>query len=99
MIKAEVVVDGDWLKIGNRSIRMNQYLDWVVLLDGVAEKQFRLLEDAIKHCLEQKYDWSVIPAHVNFMATDEDGMACGWLSLILLVMHGETNLIFQRFLT
>lgn len=79
MIKAEVVVDGGWLKIGNRSIRMNQYLDWVVLLDGVAEKQFRLLEDAIKHCLEQKYDWSVIPAHVNFMATDEDGMACGWL--------------------
>lgn len=53
MIKAEVIVDGDWLKIGNRSIRMNQYLDWVVLLDGVAEKQFRLLEDAIKHCLEQ----------------------------------------------
>lgn len=53
MIKAEVVVDGDWLKIGNRSIRMNQYLDWLVLLDGVAEKQFRLLEEAIKHCLEQ----------------------------------------------
>lgn len=79
MIKAEVIVDGDWLKIGNRSIRMNQYLDWVVLLDGVAEKQFRLLEDAIKHCLARKYDWSVIPAHVNFMATDEDGMACGWL--------------------
>ena len=44
MIKAEVVVDGDWLKIGNRSIRMNQYLDWVVLLDGVAENNFAYLK-------------------------------------------------------
>lgn len=26
-----------------------------------------------------KYDWSTIPAHVNWMATDEDGTACGWL--------------------
>lgn len=28
---------------------------------------------------QSKYDWSVIPAHVNWMATDEDGVACGWL--------------------
>ena len=26
-----------------------------------------------------KYNWSVIPEHVQFIATDEDGMACGWL--------------------
>lgn len=25
------------------------------------------------------YDWSKIPEHVKAMATDEDGMACGWL--------------------
>ncbi|HHP0322566.1 MULTISPECIES: hypothetical protein [Acinetobacter calcoaceticus/baumannii complex] len=28
---------------------------------------------------QNKYDWALIPEHVNFMATDEDGMACGWL--------------------
>ncbi|WHP05774.1 MULTISPECIES: hypothetical protein [Acinetobacter] len=26
-----------------------------------------------------KYNWSLIPEHVQFMATDEDGIACGWL--------------------
>ncbi|VXA55453.1 conserved hypothetical protein [Acinetobacter proteolyticus] len=26
-----------------------------------------------------KYNWSLIPEHVQFMATDEDGKACGWL--------------------
>ncbi|KNY37029.1 hypothetical protein RP89_19645 [Acinetobacter baumannii] len=28
---------------------------------------------------QNKYDWALIPEHVNFMATDEDGMAYGWL--------------------
>ncbi|EOR08642.1 hypothetical protein F896_01168 [Acinetobacter genomosp. 15BJ] len=28
---------------------------------------------------KSKYNWSIIPEHVQFMATDEDGMACGWL--------------------
>lgn len=28
---------------------------------------------------QNKYDWALIPSHVKFMATDEDGMACGWL--------------------
>lgn len=29
--------------------------------------------------MANKYNWSLIPSHVNYMATDEDGMACGWL--------------------
>ncbi|HJP47914.1 hypothetical protein [Acinetobacter venetianus] len=28
---------------------------------------------------QHKYDWSVIPDHVAYMATDADGVACGWL--------------------
>ena len=53
MIKAEVAVKGDWLEIGNRTIQQNQYLDWIVVFDGKHEKTFRLLEQAIKHCMEQ----------------------------------------------
>lgn len=29
---------------------------------------------------QHKYNWSLIPEHVKYMATDEDGMACGWLA-------------------
>lgn len=53
MIKAEVIVNGDWFEFGNLSIKQNQYLDWIVLVDGKHEKTFKLLEHAIKHCLEQ----------------------------------------------
>lgn len=28
---------------------------------------------------KHKYNWSLIPEHVQFMATDADGVACGWL--------------------
>lgn len=53
MIKAEVVVKGDWIDIGKRTIKQNQYLDWIVVFDGQHEETFRLLEQAIKHCLEK----------------------------------------------
>lgn len=29
--------------------------------------------------VKTKYNWTLIPEHVVFMATDEDGTACGWL--------------------
>ncbi len=28
---------------------------------------------------KRKYNWSLIPEHVKYMATDQDGTACGWL--------------------
>ncbi|TLT57150.1 hypothetical protein FD906_02170 [Acinetobacter baumannii] len=43
-------------------------------------RTFKELEKELKSAINQnKYDWEVIPANVKFMATDEDGMACGWL--------------------
>ncbi len=53
MTKTEISVKGDWLYIGKFEIKMNQYLDWVVFKNGKFVEKFRLLEQAINHCIEK----------------------------------------------
>ncbi|MEK5783521.1 hypothetical protein [Acinetobacter pittii] len=47
--------------------------------NSVAMFAFEIAQALNAASIQKKYDWALIPEHVNFMATDEDGMACGWL--------------------
>lgn len=51
---------------------------------------------------QNKYDWALIPEHVKFMATDEDGMACGWLvepHIVGIAWRNQSHLSAHFYLT
>ncbi|WP_228267555.1 hypothetical protein [Acinetobacter calcoaceticus] len=53
-----------------------EYVNFIAnLLEGLKAEQAPTFINS-----QNKYDWTLIPANVKFMATDEDGMACGWVA-------------------
>jgi len=52
MIKAEVVFDEDWIKLGDYELREGKNNMWHIYKNESHIDYFDTLEDAIKYCLE-----------------------------------------------
>lgn len=73
----QLIEQGQRLNAQNQQIAS---LKWQLKRLGYTDNGGELMKPPIgQPPIFTKYDWSAIPAHVNWMATDEDGVACGWL--------------------
>jgi len=71
-----------WAKKDNSYLSQNEFDETpdaipLCVLDDILKrysKYVKLTRESV-----YLYDWALIPKEVNFMATDSDGSACGWL--------------------